>query len=274
MSWPARTVTQVSDVSTLVEYLSSKRLARYTTMTWRGAANTEWALDSGLARRLIRLQCDGTRALLTEAMLAAAEAELLADARRLQFDHHTHRPLTDLELLARLQHQGAATRLLDVTTNALLAAWFAVEDDTQNDRDGIVFGIDMANSELSGDQVDQPITRVVSTQHVWLWRPPPVDPRIRAQQGAFILSRVPPVTTSNKRDRERTSLALGFPKFNASRYFEKSPGSGRFPDSPVIIFRIPAAAKPSLRQFLTGPLGYTPDVLYPDIAGFARARRA
>lgn len=206
--------------------------------------------------------------------MVAAETELLADARRLQLDHHTNRPLHDLELLARLQHQHAATRLLDVTTNALIAAWFAVEDFTQDGADGAVFGIDMTDSELPVDQHDLTITEVLDPDHVWLWRPPLVDPRIRAQQGAFIFSKVFPDTTGSPITRDLTTLGVELTSYDADRLFKDSPGSGRYPKSPVVIFQIPAGAKPEFRAFLTGAIGYTPDVIYPDLAGFTRSRGA
>ncbi len=47
--------------------------------------------------------------------MSAYEADLLARTRMQGLDLHGSRRLGDLELLARLQHHGAATRLLDFT---------------------------------------------------------------------------------------------------------------------------------------------------------------
>lgn len=272
VDWPVEAVVDVDDVPALLSLLAEGRLDQYPTMTWRGVANIQWPLDSGLARRVVRSACGGERSSMTEAHVATAEAKLLRDARRLQLDQGVHGPLSDLELLARLQHQGAATRLVDVTTNALVAAWFAVEDTSQDAEDGVIFGIDMTDSELPEDRQSLPIDQVLEGDYVWLWRSPPVDFRIRAQQGAFLFSAVPGPAV--RADRSLTSLALEVTPFRASRLFAPRPGSGRYPKSPVVIFRVPARIKVRLRQFLAGRLGYTAEVMYPDLAGFARARRA
>lgn len=39
--WPGETVVKVADVNQLVKLLSTKRLAQYSTMTWRGVAAHE-----------------------------------------------------------------------------------------------------------------------------------------------------------------------------------------------------------------------------------------
>jgi FRG domain len=53
---------------------------------------------------------------------------LLNEARLRGFDHHEGVKLCDLELLALLQHYGAATHLLDITRDVTTALWFASED--------------------------------------------------------------------------------------------------------------------------------------------------
>jgi hypothetical protein len=55
--------------------------------------------------------------------------------------------LGELELLARLRHHGAATRLLDCSRNAFVALWFACR--WEPDQDGVLIGF-----ELGG--VDKP----------------------------------------------------------------------------------------------------------------------
>ncbi|HDR1813147.1 TPA: FRG domain-containing protein, partial [Pasteurella multocida] len=49
-------------------------------------------------------------------------------------------------ILVKLQHYGYPTRLLDLTTNALVALYFAVK--SFNDKDGELFLFDIPNSEV------------------------------------------------------------------------------------------------------------------------------
>lgn len=88
---------------------------------WRGQASIDWRLDPSLVRRHRQRVVPGAAPQLTEAGLRAVERELIerAHAAGLAGD------LGELELLARPQHHGAATRLLDCTRNAFVALWFA-----------------------------------------------------------------------------------------------------------------------------------------------------
>lgn len=50
------------------------------------------------------------------------------------------------EILSKMQHYGVPTRLLDVTTNALVALYFAC--DSNFDKDGVVFVLETFKSEI------------------------------------------------------------------------------------------------------------------------------
>ncbi|MFD3232234.1 FRG domain-containing protein [Rahnella aceris] len=52
--------------------------------------------------------------------------------------------MTDFELLAKFQHHGAVTRLIDVSRNMLVALWFACR--SQTDKKGILLGWHISNS--------------------------------------------------------------------------------------------------------------------------------
>lgn len=64
------------------------------------------------------------------------------------------------EILSKMQHYGVPTRLLDVTTNALVALYFACEDKKRTD-DGIVFVIKSNESEIK--QFDSDVISILSS---------------------------------------------------------------------------------------------------------------
>ena len=59
-------------------------------------------------------------------MLLKVNKDLIKEARRQGHDQKNGQQLSDLELLAELQHFRAATCLIDFTRSALVALWFAV----------------------------------------------------------------------------------------------------------------------------------------------------
>jgi hypothetical protein len=91
---------------------------------WRGQAVAEWPLYSSLYRRTrLTLNQD-----LKEADLQQEEHNILTALH--QWGLHStaqNGRLSVLRQLALLQHYGAPTRLIDITFNAFVAAWFAVE---------------------------------------------------------------------------------------------------------------------------------------------------
>ncbi|MEG3133068.1 FRG domain-containing protein [Rouxiella sp. T17] len=66
------------------------------------------------------------------------ERELLPIACHQGYGYENGRKLSDFKLLAKLQHHGAATRLIDVSRNMLVALWFECRSKT--DQTGILLG--------------------------------------------------------------------------------------------------------------------------------------
>lgn len=94
---------------------------------WRGQADIAWPLHSSAYRRLKNLPqgwlLDDDA--LTESAMCEYEKRLLGVARLAGHGRTDGRRLADLGLLAKLQHHGAATRLVDFTSNGFVALWFA-----------------------------------------------------------------------------------------------------------------------------------------------------
>lgn len=58
--------------------------------------------------------------------------------------------MSALETLARLQHEGGLTRLLDVSKNPYIAAWFAVEYGNMNEANGLLIAFSTTSAKDPG----------------------------------------------------------------------------------------------------------------------------
>lgn len=99
-------------------------------VVWRGHADLSWRLESKASREH-----------LSPGEVAAREQEMLREARRLGVDGAQR--MGDWEILARLRHHGAITRLIDATTDPFIALWFLCEDGDADARaaDGLLLAI-------------------------------------------------------------------------------------------------------------------------------------
>jgi hypothetical protein len=100
------------------------------TFVWRGVADASWPLHSSLYRRASAREGRSIRERTAYAggrSMRSYEADIFDEARRWGLQRTATDRLSALELLAALQHQAVPTRLLDFTHNAVVALWFAVE---------------------------------------------------------------------------------------------------------------------------------------------------
>jgi hypothetical protein len=165
---------------------------------WRGQAHEGWPLHSGAFRRLMvparSWLLDNSA--VTENVMREYETRLL-NVARLAGHGNVGRDLSDLELLARLQHHGAATRLVDFTHNALIALWFACRAYPKDW--GIVFGAKLDSAQRVTDEstLRKPLSDLSAEAggRMMAWRPSALSPRIPAQAGFFLWSAVRSIAT-------------------------------------------------------------------------------
>lgn len=211
---------------------------------WRGQSDIDWRIDHSAYRRLK----NSNKNKITERDLIHYEKNLLKQATHKGYRFQEGRILTDFELLAKLQHHGAATRLLDFTRNALIAVWFCI---TKNiTKTGLLIGLHAHylggyEGQNQDSEYETEIKSLKKILYPQTWEPPVVTPRIAAQHSQFIYSALA--------DDPRSSITLSVNN-----------------DANVFI-----AISPKLKSELEYLLEITFDLrfqtLFPDIDGFSNA---
>lgn len=271
-------VKSLTDYVQLVERLSKayKNKAPWQ-FVWRGQGDAKWPLHSSLYRKIA---LDGASP--DEAELATAEKTLIDRAvLEWQLDRHAVGRLTGLELVAAMQHLDAPTRMLDFSHNALIALWFAVEE--EHESDARVIAVDVTNvkegSHRRSRQVPLDWTRTpdlpwsngwtAHAKQAHYWTPHPIEPRMARQQGCFLLGAVPEMPAS----RRHTSLALTpAPEATLKRLVSLNPGSGKYPGELMILIRLELTLqdRQATRRTLERMCGFSRSMMYPDMAGFVK----
>ena len=229
---------------------------------WRGHADVDWYLDSAAVRRVREPRpaddLVGAPEGYLEQVVRRYDAALLERARMAGHGWNGRRTLSDLELLAVLQHHGAATRLMDFTRNVWTALWFACREGP--DRFGLLIGLELGSAFEVRDAttLGQPIADLVDAagDRISMWRPSALSPRIPAQQGFFLWGPA----------RFRPWGSIGV-------FTEAEPGE------PQVSRRVPGfvcvAVPPELKHDMglqwSSLFGFEQETLFPDLDGFARA---
>jgi hypothetical protein len=236
--------------------------ARY---VWRGQPDLQWGLNPGLVRRV--REHNGIHWPVTEPQLLGNELQLLAAARASGYG----RNINDIELLAILQHHGAATRLLDVSSDPMVAMWFAVENQHLLNTDGAIFAIKISKAkDISGTEENrwEKILENMLPSDIGFYEPPGADERIKVQRGRFVFSKL----SGNEAPELSLPIStIGWDKSRREAFFEHSRGSGRPVTPSILVLKIPSKLKPGLLRLLENSYGYTSETMYPDLGGFAAA---
>ena len=174
---------------------------------FRGQKNRSWKLHSAATRRLIQ-HYDSNEDISTSEYfwrmnLIYHRAALLEPARKYGFGVEEGRKIPDMQLLAKLQHFGAATGLIDFTWDPLVALWFASEsclDEAGNETSGIVYAVNLSDEvrfqNLSSDEESLSAEEILSPsnspQKQLYWEAMfrgDATPRVLRQQSVFVIGR-------------------------------------------------------------------------------------
>ncbi len=209
---------------------------------WRGHGDISWPIHSAAYRRLA---IDGPP---TEKDMIYYEERLLKRATHRGFRNINGRRLSDFDLLARLQHHGAATRLVDASRSALVGLYFSAA--THSKKVGALIGL---HAHFLGGYEGEPkdtdyqsvVQDVQDSKYPQTWQPPDVSPRIAAQHSQFLYSSV----SSDKRG----SLSI-----------DQSPNA-------ILVIAISPTLKRESLKILSEVFDIRHLTLFPDIDGFGSA---
>ena len=186
--------------------MAEKKLRRVKTLSgfikWAAQFNNGEYLFRGVSKDSYKIEASAYRRLKTNktaAQLLKVNQELIEKAKTQGHDQKNGRPLSDLDLLAELQHFGAATCLIDFTRNALIALWFACQQSSTEEKatNGKVFAVPRANvgrfetvdtkmREKNIDHFFEP--NEDGTYKLYQWEPKLQNNRIIAQHSVFLFS--------------------------------------------------------------------------------------
>ena len=211
---------------------------------FRGQADSRWELHSGATRRLIKhYHGNITQASNFSQIYANYHSDILIKpARTNGFDIDDGYQISDLQLLAKLQHFEAATGLLDFTWNPLVALWFACKNN--ENCAGKVFVIDLRNplrfQQVSNEKENQSVEAIFlpgsNPDKLLYW-----EAKIHGEAAARIL-------------RQRSVFVIGRPLI---------------PEDVVQHIKIDASDKAVIRKELEDIFDISERTLFMDIHGFS-----
>ena len=170
-------------------------IQRYSTYNaiFRGVKSVDYQLKPSVGRmRFIR------RDPMMETDRREAEMFMFGRFKRRAIPYLEFTPEDDWDWLTLAQHHGLPTRLLDWTLNPLVAAYFAVEDDSFGDSDGVIYAcetIPAVNREKSPNPFHVKSIRTFVPKHI--------TRRLSAQDGLFTIHPAPTKELKGSKDIDK-----------------------------------------------------------------------
>ena len=233
-------LTLVKSLNEFMEWASQFNHGGY---LFRGVTNQEYNISASAYRRLKNIGSSNENRRVAFEKFVQINRGLIRDVRLQDMDWKNGRKLRDLEILAELQHYRAATCLIDFTYNALIALWFACDQDSTNaTKCGKVVAVRTDQGPLFRDVTLELLEKDIDyfflgneeeiPQQLYKWQPPHQNSRIIAQQSIFLFGEA-------EIDPDQDCIILG-------------------------------NSKKEIRESLRKVYGITEAMLFPDFEGFAR----
>lgn len=222
----------------LAKAVAAKRFERRTEARAKFGEFIQWAAEHPHPQWVFRGQGQPWTLLPAVGRIATRyspirEVQLLDEFKRLARQHiQNSHALSEWDWMFIAQHHGLPTRLLDWSTNPLVACYFACEESPNGKRAGLITAISPREvGFLSPDQRDSGPLSIAKTGFIF---PTAVASRIVAQRGLFSVHSAPTVAWRARGKRE--------------------------------FFQVPAHLKREIRRLLLG-LGVDAQFLMADLDG-------
>lgn len=174
-------------IKSIEEFISWTKQLERGFLLFRGLADANWDVSASAYRRIKT----SFEEIPSPSVFQNYIKQLLDDASLRGFREQQGKRLSDLELFAELQHNGAATCLIDFTTNSLIALWFACQE--KQGQPGKVVALPTDNTELISkmkyQDMQKSIEDFLNKDKFWQWTPEHMSNRIVAQQSVFVFGR-------------------------------------------------------------------------------------
>lgn len=197
---------------------------------YRGQEDADWQPESGAVRRLRHAY--GKDFPVDESDLQSLVTEYHKEQLIMPMQVIDGASLSDLQRLSMLQHQGAATGLLDFTESLLVALWFVCTK--LPDKDGKIFILDIGNPQIVRNSRSMKNPFDAGQMTVYYEPDRSLGARVIAQQSVFVIC------------------------------------NPLIPDQHLMSTIIPQASKEPLQNYLM-QLGLSKTALFGDIPGLAAA---
>lgn len=224
----------MATVSTVEGFV--QRIEQSGDAVYRGQSDEEWRVDCSAARRLAPDAKGEDLANVAHSLVAYTSILLEGALEHVGKCPELPPESSEIEVLAQLQHQGAATGLIDFTENSLVALWFACSGNPN--KDGAVYILPRSeihhvdDSEIQTRRVESFLGTGSSDNPIYLWAPHGLRGRPASQHAVFV---------------------FGTP-FLWPRQLWK--------------VLIPSASKPAILEALQAAHNITEHTLFPDLAGY------
>ena len=148
---------------------------------FRGQGNYDWGLESTIER---------------DASIFGVPREAILEREEIMFNlfkqsahlysNSSNLPTTEFEWHALIRHYGGPSRLLDITSSYLVAAYFALND-SQPNRDAALWAFSGIESTKESNEIVDAKFSKNSIAGVTIARPDQLNDRIHAQSGSFFM---------------------------------------------------------------------------------------